>query len=63
MKDETQEAIIRLVKAAGGATTSKTVLAELNEIYPRREVRKHLRILIDGGELDFGDDFELTIPE
>lgn len=62
MKDECQEAILYIVKAEGGETTSKTVLALLNETYPKREVKKHLRTLIDSGELEFGDDFELTLP-
>ena len=62
MKNECQEAIMHQVKTADGECTSKKVFASLGEIYPKREIRKQLRALIDNEELDFGDDFELTLP-
>ena len=46
MRDETEEAILHVIGKRNGARLSELLL-ELNEVYPKREIRRHVRILME----------------
>lgn len=56
MKDETQEAILYVVKAADGKCRLLEVFASLDDNYSEDEIKRHLLILLEQGDLRYGDE-------
>jgi hypothetical protein len=55
MRDETQEAILHVIKKRNGARMEDLFL-ELNEIYPKREIKRQFQRLLLDGELEFDEE-------
>lgn len=61
--DETQEAILHIVKREGGKVNIETILTPLDEIYPSRLVKKNIQKLVEEGKLEYGDTLTLKLAE